>query len=284
MKKFLIAFAIAMTLGSLAQAFEDSRKNADDLFAQRDLSEAGAQKALAAAEMYERLTGTAKASDKNSLWIGASRAYYFVGNLKNEKKDKIEIFQKGMDAVANVTKAYIPELSQANLEAVSKDVLAKVNPNEVLELAHALYYASINLGSWAEANGITQSLSKWPILRNYLMLVELLGHKQINKYGSSRVLGRAYFRLPVLAGGDKEKARKYLGEAFNETLQGNISTSGNNNVFYAELLYSDKKRDEAKNLLKTFIAANVDSLDPESIPENKAAQEVAKKILADWEE
>ncbi len=284
MNKLLVSLGTALTLSFSAQAFEDSRKSADDLFAQREYSDAGAQKAWDAAEMYARLTANAKSNEKNSLWISASRAYYFVGTFKKDKKQKIDVFQKGMDAALNLVKAYLPELKDQNLEAVAKEVLARVSPNEVLELSYALYYAGINLGSWAEANGVNQSLSKWPTLRNYMLMVQLLGHKQITHYGSSRVLGRAYYRLPVLAGGDKEKARKYLGEAFESTKQGNISVQGNNNVFYAELLYSDKKRQDAIALLKAFVAANVDSLDPESIPENKAAQDLAKKLLVDWEE
>ncbi|OQW50428.1 MAG: hypothetical protein A4S09_01145 [Proteobacteria bacterium SG_bin7] len=284
MKNILLACSLVFTMLATAMA-EDSRQAADTLYSQREASETGVQKAIDAADMYLRLATNAKSNEKNSLLISASRAYYFVGTFKADKKQKIEIFEKGMAAAQTVLTAYLPELKQQNLEAVAKEVLDKVNPNEVLELSHALYYEGINLGSWAEANGITQSLSKWPTLRNYMLLVNLLKKEDINLYGASRVLGRAYYRLPVIAGGDKDKARTYLSAAFNNTQQGGISRSGNNNVFYAEFLYnSEKKKDEAIKLLKAFVAANADTLDPDSIPETKVAQGTAKKLLADWEE
>lgn len=284
MGNILLASSLVFTMMATAMA-EDSRQAADTLYSQREVSEAGMQKAVDAADMYLRLTTDAKSTDKNSLYISAARAYYFVGSFKKEKNQKIEIFEKGMAAAQNVLKVYLPEVKQQNLEAIAKEVLAKVNPNEVLDLCHALYYEGINLGAWAEANGITQSLSKWPTLRNYMMLVNLLKHEDINLYGASRVLGRAYYRLPVIAGGDKDKARTYLSAAFNGTLQDGVSKSGSTNLFYAEFLFnSDKKKDEAIKLLKAFVAANADALDPEAIPETKSAQETAKKLLADWEE
>lgn len=284
MKNILLASSLVFTMVATAMA-EDSRQAADTLYSQRENSDAGAQKAVEAADMYLRLTANAKSNEKNSLFVSAARAYYFVGSFTKDKNKKIEIFDKGMAAAQNVLKVYLPELKQQNLEAVAKEVLEKVNPNEVLELAHALYYEGINLGAWAEANGITQSLSKWPTLRNYMLLVNLLKKEDINLYGASRVLGRAYYRLPVIAGGDKDKARTYLSAAFNGTLQDGVSKSGSTNVFYAEFLYnSDKKKDEAIKLLKAFVAANADTLDPEAIPETKSSQETAKKLLADWEE
>lgn len=284
MKNILVAISLAFTGMAMA---EDSRQAADALYAQRDYTEAGAKNAQDAAEMYMRLAANAKDQDKNSLLTNASRAYYFVGSFKKEKNQKIDFFDKGMNAALNIVNKYAPELKQQNLEAVAKDILNKVNPNEIKELAHALYYAGINLGSWAEANGINQSLSKWPTLRSYMLLVNLLGHQDIAHYGASRVLGRAYYKLPVIAGGDKDKARTYLSEAFSKTQTGGnaVSANGNNNVFYAEFLYnSDKKKAEAIALLKAFVAMNPDALDPESIPETKSAQETAKKLLADWEE
>ena len=285
MRLSVLAISMIFILSGAAFA-EDTRKSADELFAERDYSEAGMQKALDAAQMYGRLVDTAKSNEKNQLWIAQAKSYYFVGTGKKDKKEKIELFQKGIDAAMNVVKQYVGELKQQTLETTAKEVLAKVHPTEVLELAQALYYEGINLGSWAEANGVTQSLNKWPTLRNYMMLVDLLGHKQINHYGSSRVLGRAYYRLPVLAGGDMEKARKYLGEAFSNTRADDNSPSlnGNNNIFYAELLNKDSKKEEAIKVLKNFINTPADKLDADSIPENKALQATAKAILADWEE
>jgi hypothetical protein len=272
MKNLLLSLALAFSFAAVA---EDSRQNADALYAARDYSDAGVAKAMEAAEMYTRL----------SLWTDAAKSFYFVGSYQKDKQQRIAIFQKGIDAAQKIVTAYLPELKQQTLEQTAKDVLAKYNPNEVLELSHALYYNGINLGAWAEANGVNQSLSKWPTLRNYMLMIDLLGHKDINHYGASRVLGRAYYRLPVIAGGDKDKARAYLSTAFDNTKKDGISTNGNNNLFYAEFLYnSDKKKDEAIALLKAFVAANPDQLDPDSIPETKAAQEASKKLLTDWEE
>ncbi len=286
MKQFLLSLLLIASYQNWAIA--ESKSEADQNYSKRDFTPDGISAAKSAAEMYNKLGETAKGTDKNEMWIGEAKSYYFVGTGSKDKNNKIAFFQKGMDASTKVLKVYnLVELKEENLEATANDIRGKYSPNEVKEIAFALYYQGINLGAWAEANGVTQSLGKWPTLRTYISLIQHLGHRDIAHYGASRVLGRAYFKLPVFAGGSMEKAGRFLNEAFTKTVtkEGGPSVNGNNNLFYAEYLHKGNKEQkaEAVSILKNFVNTPAEQLDPEMIPENKLAQKTAKELLSDWE-
>ncbi|MDZ4660984.1 MAG: hypothetical protein SGJ18_05120 [Pseudomonadota bacterium] len=286
MNKIFLAILFVMSCNPVF-AVDESSVEAQRLYSERDYSAQGVANAKAAAEMYGRLASGAKGSELYDLKTGEAKAFYFVGSASKTKEEKIAFFQMGIDASKMVTKDFLPDLAdeKLDLEAEAKKVLAKHTPAEVVQLAFGLYYAGINLGSWAEANGVMQSLKKWPELRSNMLVIQLLGHKEIALFGSSRVLGRAYYKLPKIAGGDMEKAGKYLSEAFaGSTNAKGVSSNGNNNIFWAEYLNEIEKVNDAKQVLKNFIDSNLNDLDPEALPENKNLQQIAKAILDRWEE
>lgn len=267
-------------------AIQDSATEANRLYSERDYSAQGISKAKAAAEMYSRLATTAgKGLEQNEYKISEARALYFAGSASKTKEEKIAIFQLGINAAKAVSSDFIPELTDKNLESVAKTVLESRKPEEVAQLALALYYGGINLGSWAEANGVMESLNKWPVLRNQMLVVQLLNQKETALFGSNRVLGRAYYKLPKIGGGDMTKAGAYLGEAFEKTLNAKgVSLNGNNNIFWAEYLNEVDKVEEAKKVLRNFIDADLNDLDVEAIPENSNLKAVAKALLDRWED
>ena len=284
MNKLLLTILFVFSCSPIF-AVDDSVVQAEKLFSERDFSVQGIANAKAAAEMLGRLAANTKGSEQYELRIGQAKALYFVGSASQSKDEKIATFQLGIDVSKLVMKDFLPDLTDENLEAEAKKVLAKNTPAEISQLAHALYYAGINLGSWAEGNGVMQSLKKWPELRNNMLVIQLLGQKEIALHGSSRVLGRAYYKLPKIAGGDMEKAGKYLSEAFTSTTNPKgVSVSGNNNIFWAEYLKEVDKVNDAKQVLKNFIDSNLNDLDPETLPENKNLQQLAKTILDRWED
>lgn len=247
--------------GLLANANAQTVEQAAELYAKRGQDISFAKQS---AEMYLTLASTAtEKMEKVALLREASRALYFVGTHTESNLEKKKMHNDAM-GVALDAKALVND---------------PANDAEKLELAKALYWYGANLGKWAEANGVASSLGRWPTLKNTMLRIVNLGHKEVEHYGAYRILGRAYYKLPFPLG-SKSKAFKFLSEAVKNTKEGNeVSVVGLNNLFLADVLVSLGKRDSAKGLLEAFVNADAQTLNLERVPETLEEQEEAKEKL-----
>lgn len=260
MKKFAMSLMLLLSFSALAQTVQE----AEGLY---DKREADPSFAMQAGQMYEVLAGQATEKlEKAKLLNAASNAYYYVGTQKETNKEKMVVFQKGL-----------------NIAVKAIDEVRTSTANEELEQkALGMYRYGANLGKWGEANGVAASLGKWKNLRNNMLGVISMGYKSLEDYGANRILGRAYYKLPAPLG-SKKKSYSYLSEAFKNTkAEGStVSRNGLNNLFLVDLLISVGKKESAKKILNAFIAyeGREEELNSARIPETKAEIAEAKEIL-----
>lgn len=258
--KFLFT-TLVLTIG--LNAFAQTIEEAKDLFAKRGEDVENAKKA---AKMYVKLAEKAEAKlDQTKLYNDAALSFYYVGTQMKDAGKKMEFFNEGIGAAILATEAI-------------EDTAATHEEKE--QLAISYYRYGSNLGKWAEANGVASSLSKWKNLKNTMEYIISMGFEAIEAYGPSRILGRAYYKLPSPLG-SKSKSRYYLSQAFDNTLKGDISVNGLNNLFYADLLIATGEADVAKKILTSFVAVDATTFNLERIPETKQEIEEAKTKLKD---
>ncbi len=288
MRAFFFTAALAASLISV-QAFADDAgdaaaiaKSAKEAFAKRDFSNPGINSAQESADLYVKASAAAADKvEKAKYMILASASIYFVGDASTNNPVKIEKFLKGIQLADEGLKLLgvenVPGLSDQQVEQLK----ATLKGEHLTWVGEGLYFRGTNLGQWGQANGIVQSLSKWPELRRNMEIIKLLGLKSIHEFGANRVLGRGYFKIPGLLGGSVKLATELLTEAVKKSLvTGQIySKNGYNNNYYAEVLNENGEADKAKALLQAFIAADPAKIDAASIPELKEAQRLAKELL-----
>lgn len=265
-----------------AQTKQEIVVEAEKAFAGRDYTIAGIANAQRAADLYAQLSGMAMdQKEKASFMVAQAEALYFVGNASDEIKVKIEKHWSGY------------ELSSAAVSAFGVTDVTKADPSKLKSILSAqdlevlgegLYFRGINLGQWGAANGVVQSLSKWPELRDTMQLIINLGLEAIHDFGANRTLGRGYFKIPAMLGGSQKKAKEYLTAAFEKTLNANktFSINGYNNIYLAEVLLENGGEDRAIEILEAFVNADKSTFKTDNLPETLQAQKDAKKILADW--
>lgn len=277
-----LSLASAGSIAS-AQTSEELMNQAKAAYAAREYSAAGAAKSQEAADLYAQAAKSA--TDKktqNLALVGQSEALYFVGAANTAAEVKIEKHLAGLEIADSVVKAYgindvtnVPAADLARLKALPADELALVG--------EALYFRGTNLGQWGNANGVMESLGRWPELRSTMEVIVNLGVFGAHEYGAYRVLGRGYFKVPGLFGGSNKQAEKYLSAAVKYTLApGQVfSMNGYNNLYIAELYKDIGKEKEAKEILEAFVAADAKALNPPSYVEFLEAQKEAQVMLND---
>jgi hypothetical protein len=280
--------AAAMTLAS-ASAFADKASDleaqAQKAYGARDFSQPGLKSSIEAADLYaEAAASSTDANLKAKYLVGQATALFFAGSASDANNEKLDKHSKGMAAADQATKllglADVGSVTDAQL----KQLKASLSKENLALLAEALYERGINLGEWGQANGVMQSLSKWPELRHNMESIETLGLVALHDYGAYRVLGRGYFKIPGLLGGDMAKAEKYLSTAVSKTPASGmkISKNGYNNIYYADILHSNGDDEKATKLLQDFIKADASKLDPDTVPETRHNQKEAQDLLKSW--
>ncbi|MDZ4082179.1 MAG: hypothetical protein U1E10_04530 [Bdellovibrionales bacterium] len=283
-----LVLGLALSLASAgsvasAQTSEELMNQAKAAYAAREYSAVGAAKSQEAADLYAQAAKSATDKKTQHLaLVGQSEALYFVGAANTAAEVKIEKHLAGLEIADIVVKAYgvtdvtnVPAADLARLKALPADELALVG--------EALYFRGINLGQWGNANGVMESLGRWPELRSTMEVIVNLGVFGSHEYGAYRVLGRGYFKVPGLFGGSNKQAEKYLSAALKYTLApGQVfSTNGYNNLYIAELYKDIGKEKEAKEILEAFVAADAKVLNPPSYVEFLEAQKEAQVMLND---
>lgn len=287
--KLVLAVAVAaMTLlaapNAKADATQDLEAQAQKAYDGRDYTNAGRASALQAAVFYGQLaqkaTDPLKKAEYSTRQAGAC---FFLGDSAQDNNEKITQFGNGMALADGAVRAFglndLNNVSDADVQNLLK------RPKEQLNvLAEALYVRGINQGQWGQANGVMQSLDKWPELKATMELIVKIGFKQLHEYGAYRTLGRGLFKIPELLGGDQAKAAKYLQVSVQGSLApGQVySVNGYNNLFYAELLHDQGQPDQAKKILQDYLKADPNTVLPGYAAESREAQRQAVEMLKSW--
>lgn len=266
-----------------AQTLEELMNQAKEAYAAREYSAAGAAKSQEAADIYAQVARSATDKKTQHLaLVGQSEALFFVGAANTAAEVKIEKHLAGLEIADSVVKAYgISDVT--NVVAIDLARLKALPADELALVGEALYYRGINLGQWGNANGVMESLGRWPELRSTMEVIVNLGVFAAHEYGAYRVLGRGYFKVPGLFGGSNKQAEKYLSAAVKFTLAPGqaFSVNGYNNLYIAELYKDIGKEKEAKEILEAFVAADAKALAPPSYVEFIETQKEARVMLND---
>jgi hypothetical protein len=133
------------------------------------------------------------------------------------------------------------------------------------------FWIAANMGALAESFGVRQGLKYRGPIRDELESV-LKIDAGFQQGSADRALGRWYYKVPGLFGGDKKKSEAHLRKALAYNPQSVIT-----HLFLAETLIELNRKAEARKELEAAIAAPED---PEWGPEDRIFRAQAKALLA----
>ncbi len=174
---FLLVF-LGFSFSLFSQEPEELIAQADELYNQMtDMS--AAKEAMA---KYQEALSLSE--HKYEAFWKIARIMYYIGAHTESKKEKKAIFSRG---IYHSKKAI-------GLEPEKPD-------------GH--YWLGVNYGVYGEARGVLKSLFLVDDVKGAMnKVIEL--DRAYEEGGPDRVLGRVYFKLPGLAGGDKKKSLEHL--------------------------------------------------------------------------
>ncbi len=186
----------------------------DDKIWQDRNSKEGAKKAY---EYYESEFQKKKTYESAWKFSRAARfyAHYFVKDIEAKKK----IFEKAKDVALEAT---------------------KVDPLK----PEGHYYLGVAYGSWAEANGVLQSLAyAQPIVDEMTKVIQI--DPDFREGAAYMVRGRVYHKAPgwPISIGDKEKAKNDFEKAIKYQNRAAFR-------YYAEFLIDQGQKEKAKEIIQ----------------------------------
>lgn len=212
-------FAVAcLCTAAVAADTAAMMKQADEAWAQR----ADQAKTQESADLYEAIL-VEEPTNYDAAWK-AARSLYRVGS-KADDDSKEAIFEKAVGYAKKAT---------------------QIKPDD--PMGH--YWLGVVYGQYGKAKGISKSLSLVDPIKEEMAFV-ISKDPKFEGAGGQRVLGRLYFKLPGLFGGDNDKSIEYLQEAVK--LGPNYYL---NHVFLAETLADEGEDEQAKKLLDQVLQAN----------------------------
>jgi hypothetical protein len=132
------------------------------------------------------------------------------------------------------------------------------------------FWKAANMGALAESYGVRAGLKyRKPIKEELETVLRLAAAFQ--QGSADRALGRWYFKVPALFGGDKKQSEAHL----RASLKYNPNSTASH-FFLAELLLDDGRKDEGRAELQRVIDA---PLDPEWTPEDREFKGKALALL-----
>ncbi|MFH1092490.1 MAG: TRAP transporter TatT component family protein [Pseudomonadota bacterium] len=225
---------------SWAAGYQDLIKEGDSWYAQRsDLS-----KAKMAAEVYRK----AVAMDLNNAegYWKLARALYWIGDASPQDQ-QLAIFEEAINAA-------------------KKGV--ELNPN----IAATHYWLGVNYGLYGQVKGVLKSLALVdPIKQEANAVIKL--DPFFEGGGGFLLIGRLYYKLPGLFGGDNDKSVEYLQQALKYGPQRWLTY-----VYLAETYMALKKNNEAKEVLEKALAG---PCEPDRIPECQKWKKDAATVMAE---
>ena len=211
----------------------------DALYRDRDRLESATK---AAAIWRDRLAKDPK--DFVSAWKLA-RAQYWLGTNGLPERDRKAALDAGITAAR---------------QAVAIDV---ARPD-----GH--FWIAANMGALAESFGLRQGIKYRGAIRQELETV-LKADPAFLDGSADRALGRWYYKVPGLFGGDKKKSEQHLRKALTYNPKSVIT-----HLFLADTLVELDRKPEAIKELEAALAAPDD---PEWAPEDRRFKQQAKALL-----
>ena len=224
--------------GALAQAAQDP-SDPDALY--RDRTNVG--NATRAAALWKARLAT-QPTDFDAAWKLA-RAQYWLGTQGLPERDRRAALEAGV---------------AAGRRAVAID---RARPE-------GYFWMAANMGALAESFGLRQGIRYRGAIREALETALRLD-PAFQQGSADRALGRWYYKVPGLFGGDKRKSEAHLRKALTYNPQSVITR-----LFLAETLIALDRKAEARRELEAAIAAPDD---PDWIPEDRVFRDQAKKLL-----
>jgi hypothetical protein len=133
------------------------------------------------------------------------------------------------------------------------------------------FWTAANMGALAESFGLRQGIRYRGPIRTTLETVLKLDPTFLDG-SADRALGRWYYMVPGLFGGDDRRSEQHLRKALGYNPQSVITR-----LFLAETLIELNRKPEARQELEAAIAAPED---PEWIPEDRRFKQQARSLLA----
>jgi tetratricopeptide (TPR) repeat protein len=133
------------------------------------------------------------------------------------------------------------------------------------------FWLAANMGALAESFGLRQGLKYRKAIKEELERA-LAIDPAFMQGSADRALGRWYYKVPGLFGGDDKQAEAHLRTSLKFNDQSTIT-----HFFLAELLIDQNRKAEAREELQKVIDA---PLDPEWAPEDQDYKVKAKTLLA----
>ena len=127
------------------------------------------------------------------------------------------------------------------------------------------------MGALAESFGLRQGIKYRKPIKEALLTVLRLD-PTFQQGSAVRALGRWYFKVPGLFGGDHKLSEQHL----RQSLKYNDNSTASH-FFLAELFIDDNRKADARLELKKVLDA---PLDPQWTPEDREFKEKVQKLLA----
>ena len=197
----------------------------------------------AAAIWNQRLTADPK--DFESAWKLA-RAQYWLGTNGVPERDRKAALEAGM--------------------AAGRKAIA-IDPSR----PDGHFWMAANMGALAESYGLRQGIRYRTPIRESLERVLKIDAPYLDG-SADRALGRWYYKVPGLFGGDKRKSEMHLRKALSYAPNSIIS-----HLFLAETLIELGRSDEARKEIEAALAAPISA---DWAPEDRRFKEQAKTLLS----
>jgi tetratricopeptide (TPR) repeat protein len=133
------------------------------------------------------------------------------------------------------------------------------------------FWIAANMGALAESFGLRQGLKYRKAIKDALETTLRLD-AGFQQGSADRALGRWYFEVPRLFGGNRRLAETHLRQSLTYNPQSTAS-----HFFLAELLLDEGRTEEGRAELQKVLDA---PLDPDWAPEDREFKEKASKMLA----
>jgi hypothetical protein len=184
--------------------------------------------------------------DFESAWKLARARYWLGTNGPAQSDERKRILERGIEA-GRLAAAASPDAPDGH------------------------FWIAANMGALADAHGLRQGIRYRTPIREALETALRLNPAFL--HGSpDRALGRWYFKVPGLFGGDLRKSEQHLRKALTYKPDSVISL-----LFLGETLIEVDRPAEARTALDAAVAA---PLDPDWTPEDTRFKAEAKRLLA----
>lgn len=235
--------ALIGTAGAAIAALDAQTAGPDPEALYRDREQPAS--ALAAERIWSaRLT--ADATDFDAAWKLARVRYWLGTNGPAGGDEKKRLLERGVDA-GRAAAAARPSAPDGH------------------------FWMAANMGALADAHGLRQGIRYRGPIREALETARRLDPAYL--HGSAdRALGRWYYKVPRLFGGDLRKSEQHLRASLGYKADSVISL-----LFLAETLIALDRDAEARTALDAAIAA---PSDPEWLPEDTRFKAQARRLLA----